>query len=151
MVLGGSPSSQRKRFGAENQTRPVAVSGSLNAFNVRVWMTVADQVWIFVCALSQAAIGGWLSEASSGASNTQKKPISKPIRTGIRKDICALRIFSGPQPAELQLMPRHNQLCAVPHPASRRISLGSGDPRSDSVPGSKRPPPTAARMAAEWN
>src|SRR6266568_2029687 len=54
MVCGGSPSSQRKRFGAANQTRPVAVSGCARDFKARVWMTSADQVWIWVCELSQA-------------------------------------------------------------------------------------------------
>src|SRR5438445_13301156 len=54
MVCGGLANSQRKRLGAANQTRPVAVSGCANDFKVRVWMTSADQVWILVCELSQA-------------------------------------------------------------------------------------------------
>src|SRR6266571_3932976 len=62
MVFGGVPISQRKRFGAANQTRPRAMSGWVSVLRLRVWVTSADQDWTFVCALNQA-----LSSASAGA------------------------------------------------------------------------------------
>src|SRR5262245_53992381 len=54
MVCAGLPSSQRNRFGAANQTRPVAVRGCASDFKARVWITSADQVWRLVWELSQA-------------------------------------------------------------------------------------------------
>src|SRR6266568_4254007 len=62
MVFGGVPISQRKRFGAANQTRPRATSGWVSVLRLRVWVTSADQDWTFVCALNQA-----VSRASAAA------------------------------------------------------------------------------------
>src|SRR5437016_6532527 len=79
MVCGGAPSSQRKRFGAANQTWPVAVSGCVNDFSVRVWMTSADQVWMLVCELSHAVRIGQVPEAQldSGAVASRNRAATK--------------------------------------------------------------------------
>src|SRR6266536_6549245 len=77
MVWGGLPSSQRKRFGAANQTRPVAVSGCAKDFKARVWMTSADQVWMLVCELSQAPRSEGAPQAGGRQPRTMRRAHTK--------------------------------------------------------------------------
>src|ERR1051326_8801038 len=88
MVWGGSPSSQRKRSGAANQTRPVAVRGWASDFRDRVWMTWADQVRMLVCAASQEV----RAESGAGADRAPCDPAASahtPRTRGRERDLRA--------------------------------------------------------------
>ena len=57
MLSAGRPSSQRKQFGAENDTCPVDVSGAVSDCNVRVSVRSADHVWSWDWAVNQDCTG----------------------------------------------------------------------------------------------
>src|SRR5688572_33073176 len=66
IVSAGAPISQRKRFGAANQTRPSFESGRARLLRLRVCITSAVHVWILVWALSQESTSRVLSAAQIG-------------------------------------------------------------------------------------
>src|SRR5687768_16885745 len=74
MVCAGLPSSQRKRFGAANQTCPVETSGCVNDFNERVCVKSADHVWMFVWFSNHFETN---SPASSARAESELKKTAK--------------------------------------------------------------------------
>src|SRR5262245_9536202 len=112
MVCAGEPSSQRKRFGMANQTRPVATSGCVSVLSVRVCVKSADQVCRFVCAASQPLRTVLVSAALLAKEQAPNAKLEKNCKhqrpkppSGVLYIECRVRDFIGVWTWALEVFP----------------------------------------------
>src|SRR5437016_733130 len=92
IVCAGSPSCQRKLFGAANSKWPFACSGCLRVLRLRVWVKSAVQVLRFDCAASQEFRKAFVSCANTGKLNRRKQ---RERRREARYELGAIEALSG--------------------------------------------------------